>query len=104
METGITNSVFYDLEYNPYYRHPDTGEMLLGVEIPHWQELKEKVSSAAKELSEVPYLGWDVAITPDGVAIIEANEAPGHDLAQGAAKIGVYQRIKEIEKKHRRYQ
>ena len=99
LETGITNSVFYDLEYNPYYRHPDTGEMLLGVEIPHWQELKEKVASAAKELSEVPYLGWDVAITPDGVAIIEANEAPGHDLAQGAAKIGVYQQIREIYKR-----
>lgn len=104
LETGITNTVFYDLDYNPYYRHPDTGEMLIGVEIPHWQELKDKVTAAAKELREVPYLGWDVAITPDGIAIIEANEAPGHDLAQGAAKIGVYQRIKEIEKNHRRYQ
>lgn len=62
------------------------------------------MTAAAKELLEVPYLGWDVAITPNGIAIIEANEAPGHDLAQGAAKIGVYQRIKEIEKNHRRYQ
>ena len=104
LETGITNSAFYDLDYNPFYRHPDTHEMLLGVEIPHWQELKKTVVTAAKELREVPYLGWDVAITPNGVAIIEANEAPGHDLAQGAAKIGVYQRIKEIENNHRRNQ
>lgn len=46
-------------------------------------------------------MGWDVAVKPDDIALIEANEAPGHDLAQGAAKIGVYKRIVEIKKKKR---
>ena len=98
LETGITNSVFYDVDYNPYYRHPDTNEILIGVQIPHWEELKEKVTAAAKELTEVPYLGWDVAITPNSIAIIEANEEPGHDLSQGPGKIGVYGKIREIRK------
>lgn len=101
LETGITNSPFLDLEYKPYYRHPDTGEVLLGVQIPHWQELKVKVESAAQELCEVPYIGWDVAVTPSGIAIIEANEAPGHDLAQGAGKIGIYKKILEIKRSYR---
>ena len=103
LETGITNSVFYDVDYNPYYRHPDTGAILIGVQIPYWAELKEKVSAAAQELREVPYLGWDIAITPKGVAIIETNEEPGHDLSQGAAKIGVYQAIREIRKEAKQH-
>lgn len=101
LETGITNSPFYDLNYKSYYRHPNTGEILIGVEIPYWNDLKKIVVEAAKELKEVPYVGWDVAVKPDGIALIEANEAPGHDLAQGAAKIGVYKRIVEIKKKKR---
>ncbi len=101
LESGITNSVFYDIDYHPFYRHPDTGAILLGIQIPYWQELKDTVSAAARELMEIPYLGWDVAIVPKGIAIIETNEEPGHDLSQGAAKIGLYGIIKQIRKKRK---
>lgn len=99
LETGITNTPFLDLELNEYYRHPDTNEILLGVQVPNWDKLMTKVSAAAKLIPEVPYLGWDVAILENDVAIIEANEAPGHDLVQGAPKIGVYGRIREINRR-----
>lgn len=98
LETGITNSVFYDLDYHPFYRHPDTKEILLGVQIPFWDELKATVKEAALALPEVPYLGWDVAVTPTGIAIVETNEEPGHKLSQGASKTGVYQEIRRIKK------
>lgn len=29
LETGITNSPFYDLNYKSYYRYPNTGEILI---------------------------------------------------------------------------
>lgn len=98
LNTGITNTTFLDLNLNEYYRHPTTNEILLGVQIPNWELLKEKVMSAAKQIPEVPYLGWDVAILEDDIAIIEVNEAPGHDLVQGASKIGIYGKVKKIRK------
>lgn len=95
--TGISNTPFYDRDMKEYYRHPTTGEMLMGVQVPNWEILKTKVSEAAKLIPEVPYLGWDVAITENDIAIIEANDCPDHDLVQRASQIGMYARIKEIK-------
>lgn len=101
LQTGITNTPFFDLDLNEYYRHPTTNEILLGVQVPNWEILKEKVTVAANRISEVPYLGWDVAILDNDIAIIEANEAPDHDLVQRAPQIGVYGRVKEINRRAR---
>lgn len=97
MKTGITNTPFYDRYLNEYYTHPTTGEMLIGVRVPNWEILKTKVSEAAKLIPEVPYLGWDVAVTENGIAVIEANDCPDHDLVQRASQVGIYSRIKEIK-------
>ena len=35
------------------------------------------VKKASKIIPEVKYIGWDVAITPDGPVIIEGNCYPG---------------------------
>ena len=40
------------------------------------------VKQAAMEEPRMRYLGWDVAITPDGPAIIEGNNYPGYDFSQ----------------------
>ena len=37
---------------------------------------------AAREIPQVGHVGWDIAITPDGPAIIEGNDFPGTDLCQ----------------------
>ena len=46
------------------------------------------------------HVGWDVAITPDGPAIIEGNEYPGTDLCQLAPhypeKTGLWPYYKKI--------
>ena len=45
-------------------------------------------------------IGWDIAITPTGPAIIEGNEYPGTDLCQVAPhypeKVGLWPYYKEI--------
>ena len=28
------------------------------------------------------YVGWDVAITPDGPVLVEGNDLPGYDMCQ----------------------
>ena len=55
---------------------------------------------AAHEIPQVAHVGWDMAITPTGPAIIEGNDFPGTDLCQLAPhypeKQGLWPYYKEI--------
>lgn len=55
-----------------FYKHPDTGIIFDKLQIPHYIEVK-KIVTKASSLFKFPLLGWDVAITPNGPIIIEAN-------------------------------
>lgn len=54
--------------------HPDTGITFAGYQIPFFKEAVEMVSSAHRYIYGMHSIGWDVAITPDGPLLIEANE------------------------------
>jgi hypothetical protein len=53
--------------------HPGTGLPLIGFRIPFWKEAKSLVERAAVLFSPIRSIGWDVATTPSGPALIEAN-------------------------------
>ncbi|MGB6153407.1 MAG: sugar-transfer associated ATP-grasp domain-containing protein [Pricia sp.] len=55
-----------------FYKHPDTGIIFDTVQIPHFDKVK-KIATQAASLFKFPLLGWDIAVTPDGPVIIEAN-------------------------------
>jgi len=55
-----------------FYKHPDTGVVFENLQIPHYIQIKKMVFKAAS-LFKFPLLGWDVAVTPSGPIIIEAN-------------------------------
>ena len=63
-------------------RHPATGFDFANAHIPHVDKAIELVKSAARLIPEVRYVGWDVAITVDGAAIIEGNNFPSIGLHQ----------------------
>lgn len=54
-------------------RHPDTGNILEGSTIPLWDLVCETVKATAVKFLPMRAIGWDVAITADGVFIIEGN-------------------------------
>ena len=56
-------------------RHPDTGVLLKGFIVPFVQEAQRLVCQAAMKIPEVSFIGWDVAITPNGPVVIEGNGA-----------------------------
>lgn len=83
LETGIVNGRGIDLCGNPYLRHPVSGLVMPGFQIPHWELLKEEVLRAAVMPPNMGYIGWDIAITPEGVEFIEGNvNYPGTTIFQ----------------------
>lgn len=81
-KTGILEKPAADFYGNIYERHPITGADLLNLKIPFWNEVVTMLENAASEVPEVGYVGWDVAITPDGPILIEGNTTPGYRYYQ----------------------
>ena len=67
--------------------HPITGIKIKAFKVPNWEQAKDMVKEAAKLSPHVRYIGWDVAITEDGVTLVEGNQFPGHDIYQVAEKM-----------------
>ncbi|MCA1306785.1 hypothetical protein LC082_07730 [Microbacterium esteraromaticum] len=61
----------------PCPRHPDTDVLIEG-QVPNWDFVKEQVLKMAASFSQLEYLGFDVAITPDGFKIPEINRFPDY--------------------------
>ena len=63
-----------------YETHPMTGTKFKGTQLPLWEDCREFALRAALEIPEVKYVGWDIAITPEGPTFVEGNQYPGHDI------------------------
>jgi hypothetical protein len=66
-------------------RHPRTGAVYEGVRVPGWQEAVGLAGRAAAAFSPLRTLGWDVALTPDGPVLVEANAGWGPSNELGIA-------------------
>jgi hypothetical protein len=75
---------FHDKSASYLEVHPKTGVTIRGFEIPLYKEAVDLCLEAALVEPRVGYVGWDVAITPDGPALVEGNLIPGYDMPQNA--------------------
>lgn len=83
IQSGIINSVGYDVHNQTYIVHPITKKQLLGFQIPYWNECLRYIEMAAKRIPTVRYIGWDLVIKQDGTCcLIEANDNADHDFQQ----------------------
>ena len=71
-----------DKKGNIYESHPYTNTKLIGFKIPMFEEALDYVKEMCKEIPQVGYVGWDIAITENGPLVVEANPFPGHDIYQ----------------------
>jgi hypothetical protein len=53
--------------------HPDTGVGLEGFQIPCWEEVKALATLAQINFPDMAFVGWDIAILPDGPIVLEGN-------------------------------
>ena len=72
-EGGVALYPGVDKRSNVFDRHPITGVPIAGLVVPMYAEAVAMAERLSRRLPQIPYLGWDIAITPDGPAVIEAN-------------------------------
>lgn len=103
LETGIVCNLGRSKTGETYIRHPSTGMIVPGFQVPHWDVLLEKIYKAALFCPRIGYVGWDIAVTQDGVDFVECNiNYPGITVIQldmGDVYYNLKTFIKEIDKK-----
>jgi len=62
--------------------HPVTGVVLDGIRLPYWQQAKDLAARAALAVQPLRYVGWDVALTPQGPVLIEGNHPSDISMLQ----------------------
>ena len=80
-----TGKVLYDLKDmhgKVFSEHPTSHIKFIGFQIPMFKEAVKLVKEAAKVIPEVRQVGWDVAITEKGPAIIEGNNWTDYMFSQ----------------------
>ena len=87
--TGIVSTMDVDHDHVQYIKHPYSGTIIPGFQIPFWDEAKKMVLQAALVLPNVRFIGWDVAIAKDRPLLIEGNSNPGADNMQMAGHKGL---------------
>lgn len=74
IERGIvTHAIRYMGPQGAIDRHPDTGEPLIGFELPEWDEVVALVKEATRHFPGLGIQNWDIAVTPGGPVLIELN-------------------------------
>jgi len=79
----IETGKFYDAkiieanEIKPCLYHPDTNVKIEGY-LPNWDKVKEEVLSVARNIPQLEYFGFDLAITSDGLKFPEINRFPDY--------------------------
>ena len=106
METGKLTGTGLDKKLNEH-EYSATGIRYDGYAVPFWEEIKQLCLEAALVNDQIHFIGWDVAITPDGPLLIEGNRGSGFDLPQVLAKRGLKDmlqnlvaKVEELEKEN----
>lgn len=78
----ITHQLFCDKTVSYYTEHPVNGTPFIGFKVPFFNDAVAMCQAAATVEKRMRYVGWDVAITPDGPVLVEGNNLPGYDMCQ----------------------
>ena len=82
IETGKVITDAADLSGNTFPVHPVSGITIKGFQIPHWDQILSVCQNIYNRVEGVNLIGWDFAITPDGVDLIEGNPGASYVVAQ----------------------
>src|SRR5690606_29801636 len=66
----------FDYGGESFEKHPTTGFVFKGKELPYSRDVVDLVTMAAKLFPELEIVGWDIAYTNEGPVILEGNDNP----------------------------
>ena len=72
-DEGVVHSPAFDESGTTFATHPLSGTPIVGFHVPYYDRVIAFVDELSREIPEVPYVGWDVAIAPDGPVVIEGR-------------------------------
>lgn len=82
LETGKFYGKALTEKNEAFETHPDTGYKFADFPNRNWEQIKDFVLKCAEKVPQLTYIGWDVALTDNGPALIEMNVGFGIDGAQ----------------------
>ena len=100
-DKGVVITPAIDKDDNIFGIHPTSKKQILNFQVPQFEEAKKLVLEAAKEIPQIKYIGWDVAISDKGPCIIEGNSYPGVFQIKprfNKEKIGILPKYEKIMK------
>lgn len=87
-DDGVAHHPAFDGAGRVFREHPLSGTSIVGFAVPNWGAVQSLVDELAREVPQIRYVGWDIAITPDGAAVIEGNYNTGvFQLKPGATGV-----------------
>lgn len=85
LATGELGLMCGDKAFGPtdwFERHPVTGAQVKGRIVEHWDAIRDLAVAGHRVFADRMLLGWDVALTPDGPVLVEANAYPDTEFLQ----------------------
>lgn len=88
-QTGIIDCMGTNVKGEKYLKHPVTGIVLPGYQLPNWQGLCSYVYRLASVMPTARYIGWDIVILENGYDVIEGNihPGPGHQATDNTGRL-----------------
>ena len=119
LRTGNNNSVFDNADAGGYFAeidaetgvivsdgitewgvqaaaHPASGKVFRGTQIPCWDAVLDVVNRATLHLENTYLIAWDIAVTPEGIDMIEGNSIPSMEVHQMPLHRGVRRKLYSI--------
>ena len=82
VETGTIVGYGIDKKGLKHIFHPGTDRIMPGFRVPNYKKMLDLIDGLSKIDENAKFVGWDIAITPDGFDLIEMNCPAGHDFLQ----------------------
>lgn len=86
---GPATNLGTDVRLGWLSRHPVSGAPIEGRLLPCAEQIKPFAERAHRSFADRTIVGWDIAITPGGLVLVEANGAPDLDIMQRPARNGL---------------
>ena len=90
MSDGRLDKSAYGMKCVEYNIHPFSNIKFEGYYLPDFFRCLDIVKEVAFYEPDARYVGWDFAITPQGIELLEGNIPPGEDITQIATGKGIW--------------